>query len=71
MRIHCTTTFLDGVTRFEKDDVVTVPDADGQRFVDNGWAVREGGGDAPAQPSDAVTLDIQSGSHSTKAVTHG
>lgn len=35
MRIHCTTTFLDGPVRYEKDDVCTVPDADGQRFIDN------------------------------------
>lgn len=71
MRIHCTTKFLDGRVQFEQDDICTVSDEDGARFIANGWAVREGGGDAPAQPSDAVTLDIQSGSHSTKAVTHG
>lgn len=54
MRIHCTTTFLDGVTRFEKDDICTVSDEDGARFVENGWATAHGDAE---QPSDAQQPD--------------
>ena len=58
MRIHCTTTFLDGRTRFEKDDICTVPDEDGARFIENGWAVAHG--EEPAAPGNApdATLGI-------------
>lgn len=38
MKIKCTTTFLDGTDRFEKDDVRTVDDARAERFIANGWA---------------------------------
>ena len=53
MRIMCTTTFLDGVTRFEKDDICTVSDEDGARFVENGWATAEGG--AAGEPATGET----------------
>lgn len=38
MRIMVHTTFLDGRDRFESGEVRSVPDADGKRFIDNGWA---------------------------------
>lgn len=38
MKIKCTTTFLDGKEKFHQDDVRTVSDDDGARFVANGWA---------------------------------
>lgn len=71
MRILCATTFLDGTVRFEKDDVVTVPDSDGQRFIDNGWAVREGDQSVERPELGSISLNIQSAAHATKAVTHG
>lgn len=70
MRIECTTTFLDGTVRFEKDDIVTVPDADGERFVGNGWAKPFGGESVPAATGD-VSLDIQNATHQSKVKTHG
>lgn len=39
MRIKVLTTFLEGPVKFTESDFVTVPDEDGQRFIDNGWAV--------------------------------
>ena len=57
MRIECKTTFLDGTVRFEDGDIVTVPDADAQRFIDNGWAA-EVGKEATAPSTDPVDLDI-------------
>jgi hypothetical protein len=42
MRIVCLTTFKDGARTFAENDVCTVADEDGQRFVDNGWATVEG-----------------------------
>jgi hypothetical protein len=38
MKIKCTATFLDGKEKFHQDDVRTVSDDDGARFVANGWA---------------------------------
>lgn len=61
MKIEATTTFLDGVDRFEVGDIRTVDDERGARMVANGWA-RESGGAAPVVPSAGeVTLDIQKG----------
>lgn len=70
MRIHCTTTFLAGPTRFEKDDICTVPDADGARFIANGWAVAEGDAPAVAGDAQAVSLDIHNTQHAQGA-RHG
>lgn len=59
MKIKCLTTFLDGRTRFEKDDLCTVPDEDGARFCANGWAEDQGGAVATAEPAAGSTdLDI-------------
>jgi hypothetical protein len=58
VRIHCTTTFLDGVTRFEKDDICTVSDEDGARFVENGWATAHGEADQPSDAQQHTTLAI-------------
>lgn len=38
MRIKCLTPFLDGMERFEKDDIFTVDDERGAYFVASGWA---------------------------------
>ena len=38
MQIKCLENFLDGPHDFKKDDVRTVSDEDGERFVKNGWA---------------------------------
>jgi len=43
MKIKVLFTFLDGRDRFEKDDLRTVSDEDGARFVANGWAEDEAG----------------------------
>lgn len=59
MRIQCLTTFLDGRDRYEKDDIFTIADTDGARFVANGWA-KKVGGEATAAPVDGtVSLDVQ------------
>lgn len=71
MRIHCTTTFLDGTQRFVKDDIRTVDDADGERFIRAGWAVREGAAAAPAAAADPVTLQVQNASQGQKERKHG
>ena len=63
MKILCLTTFLDGRDRFEKDDVRSVPDEDGARFIAHGWA-QEQGGEAVAAAAPATgetTLTIQNG----------
>lgn len=57
MKITCLTAFKEGRDLFEKDDVRTVPDEDGARFIANGWAVAGG---EPVAPADGVvTLDVQ------------
>lgn len=61
MRIVCHTRFLDGTDEFHKDDVRTVDDERGHKFIAHGWA-REVGA-SPAQPDVKATaetvLDIQ------------
>jgi hypothetical protein len=59
MKILCTTTFLDGQRRFEKDDVCTVQDEDGARFCAQGWATSEGVPQGVPASSE-VSLDIHS-----------
>ena len=66
MRIVCLTTFLDGTRRFEVGDTLTVSDADGQRFIDNGWAQAADSAGATAAPvaqasKSAPTLAVQGG----------
>lgn len=64
MRITCTTTFLDGVDRYEAGDVRTVPDDRGAYFVANGWAAPAG--EEPREPfTGAVTLDVQNSTTAT------
>lgn len=59
MRIKCLMTFLDGSRRFEKDDSVTVDDADGARFCAHGWAVADG--EQPVVTATGeTTLSVQS-----------
>lgn len=59
MKIEILTTFLDGKDRFEAGDIRTVPDADGLRFVGNGWAKDVAGGVATAAaPAGDTTLAI-------------
>ena len=60
MKINCTTTFLDGITRYESGDVRTVSDADGARFCANGWATDitgEAATGAPATGSTDLAID--------------
>lgn len=52
MKIHCLTTFLDGVDRFEQGDQRTVDDERGARLVANGWATDVSG---EAATGEAVT----------------
>lgn len=70
MRITPLQTFLDGRDRYEAGDSRTVSDADGERFIKNGWAVPTGGAvehvDAPAE----VTLEVQNLVH-PQGVSHG
>lgn len=71
MRIHCTTTFLDGPLRFEKDDICTVPQADAERFIAAGWAV-EYGKQAPAVAAgELATLTIHKARNGAKDTHHG
>ncbi len=60
MRIKCITTFIDGSRRFEKDDSVTVDDADGARFCGHGWAVADGEQAVVSNASAETTLAVQS-----------
>lgn len=39
MKIKILTTFKEGTGGYTEGDNVTVSDEDGQRFIDNGWAV--------------------------------
>lgn len=59
MRIHCTTTFLDGRIRYEKDDICTVPDEDGARFVAAGWAEDLGDAGATSREPAAGSTDLE------------
>lgn len=69
MRIKCLTTFIDGSRRFEKDDSVTVDDADGIRFAAHGWAVEEGGTPVVTLEGGSTTLDVQSATMGQTATT--
>lgn len=55
MRIKALTTFLDGRNRFEKDDLRTVSDEDGARYVANGWAEDEAGRVATGEAATGET----------------
>jgi hypothetical protein len=62
MQIECLTTFKEGKETFHKDDVRTVSDEDGARFVANGWAKDRAGrvAGSPAESSGEASLDIKS-----------
>lgn len=71
MKIQCLVTFLDGVERFEKDDLRTVDDARGAYFCENGWAKNlEVDAVEVAAGADETTLDVQS-SALTSGDNHG
>lgn len=64
MRILVLTTFLDGRDRFVEGDTRTVDDADGQRFIDNGWAQLPGKNvDQPDSSREPVDLTPQGAAH--------
>lgn len=71
MKIHCLTTFLEGVDRFEAGDVRTVPDDIGARLVANGWAKDVSGEIVTGEAAvGEATLDIQNVTTSQE-VRHG
>lgn len=72
MRITPLQTFLDGRDRYEKGDSRTVSDADGKRFIKNGWAVESGAPvfEASADDVPAPTLEVQNLVH-PQGVSHG
>lgn len=71
MKIRCTTTFKEGTDTFHQGDERTVSDADGARFVENGWAVDvTGAAQAGAPAGGPVTLDTHSATMSQGA-SHG
>jgi hypothetical protein len=51
MKINCTSTFIDGTTRYETGDVRTVSDADGARFCAFGWATDITGAAPSGEPA--------------------
>jgi hypothetical protein len=69
MRIEIHTPFLDGRDRFEKDDIRTVPDEDGARFIAHGWASTVGGNATDAAQGE-TTLNIHNAALGTKD-SHG
>jgi len=70
MRIECTTTFLDGTSRYEAGDIRTVPDALGHKFIGLGWAAVVGQ-PATAPAGGDVTLDINDAAIGMKDSNHG
>lgn len=60
MKIKCLTTFIDGKERFEEDDVRTVDDDRGARFVAHGWAEDVAGRVATGQAPNVENLEINS-----------
>jgi hypothetical protein len=42
VRITCTTTFMDGATRYEAGDIRTVPTVRAAYFAKHGWATMHG-----------------------------
>lgn len=71
MRITILTTFKEGREVFEKEDTRTVDDADGQRFINNGWAVAVGEQPSGATPPASVDLQTQNATHAVKGRNHG
>lgn len=59
MRIKCLMRFLDGKDEFLKDDIRTVDDERGARFVAAGWAEDEAGRVATESVSGNADLNIQ------------
>lgn len=62
MQIKCTTTFLDGVDRYEAGDTRTVPEDKGAYFVANGWAAPVGE-EPRASFEGATSLDVHNATH--------
>jgi hypothetical protein len=62
MKIHCTTTFLDGRDRFEAGETRVVDAERAKRFIAAGWASAEGepATDLPELPATDLTI------HSTR-----
>lgn len=58
MKIVCDTLFKDGTNIYEKDDVRTVSDEDGARFIAAGWA-HEVGGEPAEGTVDTTTTDLK------------
>ena len=72
MKIQILNTFLDGRDRFEKDDIRTVPDDDGARFVAAGWAKDMAGQIATGEPvTGEASLDIHNATHASTSTIKG
>ncbi len=70
-RIHCNTTFLDGVDRFEAGDVRSVDAERAERFVAAGWAsLADAPTSSPPADQPAAELTIKSAKHAQGA-KHG
>lgn len=65
MKIECTTTFLDGTSRYEAGDIRTVPDEMAHKFIALGWATQAGQPATEPATGDA-SLDIHN-----SAIGHG
>lgn len=79
MRIHCTTTFLDGRDRFEAGESLATESACGcrvitadqaERFTAAGWARWVDDTAAAAPDAESVTIAVQNGTH-TQGAHHG
>jgi hypothetical protein len=71
MKIDILTDFKEGVHQFTAGDSITVPDPVAQRFIDNGWAVRQDDPvPAPDPTAKETTLVIHSATHAQEA-RHG
>jgi hypothetical protein len=58
MRIRCLTVFKDGTRTYQKDDIVSVKEEDGYRFVGHGWAVDVSIEDHPGAASGGLSADL-------------
>lgn len=70
MKIHCTTTFLDGRDRFEEGDVRVVDDDRAAYFIAQGWASADGSA-SPDSAREAADLVIDKAQHAHKERQHG
>ena len=58
MKIQCKIDFKEGTEQFVKDDVRTVDDAQGQYFVDCGWATNLETGESKQPANGDVALPV-------------